>query len=153
VAAERNSAGLSVTKIRIRYLAYGLLLVLLVGIVASRFWMRHDLIPDAGAVTERIQPVADLEIAPPPNATAERGKRTGVFLVHGYCRSCHSSGQGGAPQIGDRKAWAPRMNQGLDALVQSVVSGKCSIPPGSSDAVEMELARAVVYMIWPRMSL
>ena len=153
MAAETNSAGLSVSKFRIRYLAYGLLLVLLIGVVASRFWVRHDVIADAGAVIERIQPVADLEIAPPPNATAERGQRTGVFIVHGHCRSCHSNGQGGAPQIGDRKAWAPRMSQGLDALVQSVASGKCGIPPGSSDAVEAELARAVVYMIWPRMRL
>jgi len=144
---------MSVTKIGTCYLPVGLLLASLVAIAASYFWIRQDLVPHAGAVAERIQPVADVELAPPPDATSERGKRTGVFLVHGSCRSCHSSGQGGAPQIGDRKAWTPRMHQGLDAMVRSVVSGKGNSAGGGSDADELELARAVVYMIWPRMRL
>jgi len=153
MAAANNSAGLSVSKIGISSLALGLLLASLIAIPASYFWIRQDLVLDAGAVAERIQPVAGLELAPPPNATSERGKRTGVFLVHGSCRSCHGHGQGGAPQIGDRKAWTPRMNQGLDAMVRSVVSGKCNSAGGGSDADELELSRAVVYMIWPRMRL
>jgi len=152
--ANGNSAtGTPVTRIGTFYLPAGLLLSSLVAIAASDFWIRQDPVPDVGAVAERIQPVAGMELAPPPDATSERGKRTGVFLVHGSCRSCHSSGQGGAPQIGDRTAWAPRMHQGLDAMVRSVVSGKCNRAGGGAEADELELARAVVYMIWPRMRL
>ena len=153
MAASNDSARLPGSPIGIRYAALGLLLALLVAVLASRWWMRHDLVPDPGAIAERIQPVAYLELAPPPDTATERGKRVGVFLVHQSCRSCHGNGEAGAPRIGDRQAWAPRLNQGLDALVRSVVSGKCGVSRGSLDADDMELARAVVYMIWPRMRL
>lgn len=151
MAAANDSTGLSGSRVIIP--ALGLLLALLVSILASHLWIRHDPTPGADAIVERIQPVAYLELAPPPDAATERGKRSGTFLVHQSCRSCHSNGHGGAPQIGDRKAWGPRMDQGLDALVQSVLSGKCGVSRGGADADEMELARAVVYMIWPRMRL
>lgn len=136
------------------HFALGVLLAVLGAILASSFWFHQAPIRNDDAITERIRPVADLELAPPATASAEVGKRTGVFLVYQSCRSCHSSGEGGAPKIGDSKAWAPRVNQGLEALVQAAVSGKCGAPPrGGSDADDMELARAVVYMIWPRMRL
>jgi cytochrome c5 len=133
-------------------LTVGLLIALLAACVASLFWTHRDTVPDQG-IGERIQPIAHLEQAPPPDAVAEKGKRTGIFLVHESCRSCHSNAQLGAPMIGDRRAWAPRIDQGLEALVQSAISGKCGIAPGGIDADRMELARAVVYMIWPRMRL
>lgn len=151
--AANNGVGLSESKAGIRFIALGLVLVSLASILIYRFSTRHDQISDEASIAERIQPVADLELAPSPAATTEKGKRAGALLVHQACRSCHSTGQGGAPKIGDRKAWAPRLTQELDTLVRSVVSGKCRMPRGSSDADEMELARAVVYMIWPRMRL
>lgn len=148
-----NSAGMSKSQLAISYFAGGLLLALLVAILAPQFWIRHDSIPDEEAIAERIRPLADLELAPPA-ATAVRGKRTGAALVQEFCLPCHGKGLGGAPKIGARKDWTPRLDQGLDALVHSVLANKCGMPPrGSSDAEEMELARAIVYMIWPRMRL
>lgn len=147
------TAGLSESQIAISYFACGLLLALLVAILAPQFWIRHDSIPDEDAIAERIRPPADLELALPA-ATAVKGMRTGAALVQEFCQSCHGKGLGGAPKIGDRKAWAPRRDQDLKVLVQSVKAGRCSMPPrGGSDADEMELGRAIVFMIWPRMRL
>lgn len=153
MTTAKNSARLSISKIGLGYLALGLLAALIIAMLAAHFSAHREVIPDENSTAERIQPVADLEIAPPPDSTTERGKRAGAFVVHESCRSCHDIGQDGAPKIGDRHAWAPRMNQGLDALVHSVAAGKCGVPRGGSDADDMELARAVVRMIWPRMRL
>ncbi|MHB9102212.1 MAG: c-type cytochrome [Sulfuricella sp.] len=153
LSASENSAGLSEFQIAISCFACGILLALLVAILAPLVWNRHELIPDEDAIAERIRPLGDLVVAPLA-ATAIRGQRTGAVLVQEFCQSCHGKGINGAPKIGDRKAWTPRLDKGLDALMQSVIAGKCSMPPrGGSDANQMELARAIVYLIWPRMRL
>lgn len=45
------------------------------------------------------------------------------------CAVCHVAGVAGAPKIGDDVAWAPRLTQGMDVLVASVVNGKGAMPP------------------------
>ncbi|WP_309379863.1 c-type cytochrome [Cerasicoccus frondis] len=39
------------------------------------------------------------------------------------CGQCHISGLGGAPKIGDQKAWAPRIAQGKEILYQHAING------------------------------
>ena len=46
------------------------------------------------------------------------------------CRTCHADPASGAPLVGDAKAWAPRLAQGPDALLASVISGKNAMPAG-----------------------
>ena len=45
------------------------------------------------------------------------------------CRSCHTIAATGAPLTGDNAAWAPRMNKGINVLVDNVVSGYGGMPP------------------------
>ncbi len=45
------------------------------------------------------------------------------------CGVCHTSGVAGAPKIGDAEAWKPRLEKGMDELVNSVVNGKGAMPP------------------------
>ncbi|WP_374568284.1 cytochrome c5 family protein [Ideonella sp.] len=45
------------------------------------------------------------------------------------CASCHEVTGTGAPQHGDRQAWAPREAAGVPALVASVRQGKGAMPP------------------------
>ncbi|MGH8505838.1 MAG: c-type cytochrome [Stenotrophobium sp.] len=45
------------------------------------------------------------------------------------CQTCHSRPASGAPQLGDSVAWAPRLAQGKDALLDHVVNGYKSMPP------------------------
>jgi cytochrome c5 len=39
------------------------------------------------------------------------------------CRPCHGTGLAGAPRIGDRQAWAPRLAKGTDVLVEHALGG------------------------------
>jgi cytochrome c5 len=42
----------------------------------------------------------------------------------GTCGVCHDAGIGGAPKLGDKVAWAPRIKQGKEALYKISISGK-----------------------------
>jgi cytochrome c5 len=40
------------------------------------------------------------------------------------CSTCHDAGIAGAPKLGDKAGWAPRLKQGRDALYTSALQGK-----------------------------
>lgn len=103
---------------------------------------------DADAVTARIQPVARVEVAGAAPKAAASGNRTGEQLYKSVCMSCHDAGVAGAPKIGDKTAWAPRLGVGLDVLTKTAIAGKNAMPPkgGAIDATDTEMARAIVYM-------
>jgi cytochrome c5 len=50
-------------------------------------------------------------------ATAEETYKTA-------CSTCHDAGVAGAPKLGDKAGWAPRVKQGKDALYKSALQGK-----------------------------
>jgi len=69
-------------------------------------------------------------------------------LYEQACQICHAAGVAGAPKFGDKAAWAPRLDQGVDKLTASVVAGKGAMPPkGGSNASEAELRKVVEYMV------
>lgn len=45
------------------------------------------------------------------------------------CGICHESSVGGAPKRGDIAAWFPRIEKGMDVLLESVKNGKGAMPP------------------------
>jgi cytochrome c5 len=40
------------------------------------------------------------------------------------CSACHDAGVAGAPKMGDKAAWAPRIKNGKEALYKVGISGK-----------------------------
>lgn len=48
---------------------------------------------------------------------------SGKAVWDGTCALCHTEPASGAPQLGDAKAWAPRMAKGLDALYANAIGG------------------------------
>jgi cytochrome c5 len=76
---------------------------------------------------------------------------TGMQVVQARCVTCHANGVNGAPKIGDRAAWAPRMSQGLDALVHAAIRGHGNMPPrgGLAELTDSEMRAAVIYMFNP----
>ena len=40
------------------------------------------------------------------------------------CSTCHDAGIAGAPKLGDKAGWAPRLKQGKDAMYKSALQGK-----------------------------
>jgi len=102
---------------------------------------------DEEAVNARILPLAKVKLAPLAAAGAAAGSRTGEELYKAVCGACHEAGVAGAPKIGDKAAWAPRIGVGLDVLAKTALAGKGAMPPkGGSDATPEELARAIVFM-------
>ncbi len=65
------------------------------------------------------------------------------------CFACHDSGIAGAPKLGDKAAWAPRIATGKEALIQSVLNGKNAMPPrgGASNLSDEDIAGVVQYMM------
>jgi cytochrome c5 len=54
-----------------------------------------------------------------------------------------------SPKLGDKAAWAARIQTGLDAMVQSVIKGKGAMPPkaGNPALSEAEIRAAVEFMV------
>jgi cytochrome c5 len=100
---------------------------------------------DEEAANKRIAPVARVELAAP--VAAASGDRSGEQIYKAVCGACHDAAVAGAPKLGDKAAWAPRIALGLDGLLKSAIAGKNAMPPkGGSDANDVELARAIVYL-------
>jgi cytochrome c5 len=74
--------------------------------------------------------------------------RTGEEVVKAQCIKCHESGKGGAPRIGDRDAWIPRLKDGLESTVRSAMKGHGGMPArgGMADLTDSELRSAVIYL-------
>jgi cytochrome c5 len=84
----------------------------------------------------------------PRSKTKPAAERSGEQVVRMRCSKCHEAGTGGAPKIGDKAAWAPRMSQGLDATVRSAINGHGGMPArgGMPDLTDTELRSAITYM-------
>ena len=64
------------------------------------------------------------------------------------CSVCHGAGLAGAPKLGDKAAWAPRLAQGIDGLTASAIKGKNAMPPrGGSQASDADIKGVVTYMV------
>jgi cytochrome c5 len=98
----------------------------------------------ASAVAARIAPVASDAVF---DAAAVVVPKSGQQVFEAQCTTCHTAGLLGAPKFGDAAAWGPRVAKGYDALLQSALNGKNSMPKQSGgDYSDYEIGRAVVYM-------
>jgi cytochrome c5 len=84
-----------------------------------------------------------------PALLAQPAERTGKQVVDALCVSCHGTGTGGAPRIGDNQAWANRAAQGLGGLTQSALAGIRQMPAhgGNMKLTDVEVQRAIAYMV------
>jgi cytochrome c5 len=84
----------------------------------------------------------------PTNRESPAAARSGEEIVNARCSRCHQNGVGGAPRIGDRDAWIPRLRQGLDSLVLSAIKGHGGMPArgGMANLTDSEMKDAVIYL-------
>jgi cytochrome c5 len=72
-------------------------------------------------------------------------------VVQKHCVACHQAGLGGAPKLDDQTAWSPRIAKGVEAMTQTVLTGKGAMPPkgtcGTCD--EAALKAAVEVLVAP----
>lgn len=64
------------------------------------------------------------------------------------CKACHSTAASGAPQTGDVDAWAPRIAQGVDTLLDHTIDGYQAMPPMGMcmDCSEDQFVALIEYM-------
>ena len=67
------------------------------------------------------------------------------------CFACHSTGAAGAPKVGAGMSaeWEPRLEKGLDAVVQNAINGINTMPAKGLcfDCTDEDLRAIVEYMV------
>jgi cytochrome c5 len=102
--------------------------------------------PDANAGKPDTQVAANAAAATPTAAPAAATAAPPVYAQ--TCSTCHALGIAGAPKVGDKAAWAPRIAQGLDVLTGNAIKGKGAMPPkGGSSASDADIKAVVTYMV------
>lgn len=126
-------------------------LIPILGIVMLVHLVLGETAPDpaaleANAVAMRIQPVGRVEVV---DANAPKVVKSGEEVNKAVCGACHTTGAAGAPKVGDKAAWAPRLALGLDGLTKSAIKGKNAMPArgGVPDLSDLEIARSIVWMV------
>ena len=73
----------------------------------------------------------------------------GKAVYDKVCFACHQESVAGSPKLGDRAAWAPRIQTGTNAMVQSVIKGKGAMPPkaGNPSLSDAEIRAAVEFLM------
>lgn len=93
-------------------------------------------------VAERIQKVGTVQFR-----DGAKAARAGEDVYKAQCSACHATGAAGAPKFGDTAAWAPRIKNSFEALVNSALKGKNAMSPqGGGEFSDLEISRAVAYM-------
>ena len=142
---------------------------LVITFVASQLMVSSQLLAeeDRSAVLERIKPIGTVTIegqeaiaesapapveeapavaaAPAPAPAAVDGQA----IYQQACLACHMTGAAGAPKLGDKAAWDPRIATGKAALMTNVINGKGAMPPkgGQMQLTEADISAAIDYIV------
>ena len=94
-----------------------------------------------------------------PAAPADGGAKVaastdvGKKIYDASCMACHAAGVAGAPKLGDKASWAPRIAQGNDTLYTHAIKGyqgKAGMMPpkgGNMALKDDDVKAAVDYMV------
>ena len=110
------------------------------------------------AVAQRLKPVGEIALATTaPAAGARSGEQMapaaaqsdGSKVYQTVCAACHGSGLVGAPKLGDKAAWKPRLAQGSSTLREHALKGIRAMPPkgGNASLSDGDVQAAVDYMV------
>jgi cytochrome c5 len=113
------------------------------------------------SINERLAPVGKVAISGEDNsaveekvaAPAELKEVPGDQVYNTTCVACHGSGLAGAPKVGDKSAWGPRIAQGSDTLHKHALegfTGKAGVMPakgGMTSVTDASIMAAVDFMV------
>lgn len=113
---------------------------------------RIDTTESKKSVEQRIKPVGEIvkfDGAPPPVAAAVTAvalkAKSGEEVYNGACVACHGAGVAGAPKMGDKGVWAPRIAQGVNTLYEHAIKGFKTMPAkGGQVALSDDEVKAAV---------
>ncbi len=71
----------------------------------------------------------------------------GKKIYEASCAVCHGNDSMGAPDLGNKEAWAKVMKQGMDTVMKNAINGKNAMPPrGGTDLPDDKIKAAIEYM-------
>lgn len=140
------------------------LLYILARIIAANTQEKHVITDptNQAVVAERIAPVAKVAIAGQDNsalapvqaaAAAPAEELAGDQVFNMACLACHGAGVAGAPKMGDKAAWIPRIAKGAETLHKHAIEGFQGsagfMPPkgGRVDLSDKSIINAVDFMV------
>jgi cytochrome c5 len=105
-------------------------------------------------IAERIKPLGNVCVEGDDScggavvAAAGGGARSGEDVYNASCAACHSIGVAGAPKYGTSD-WTERGAKGIDALLQTAISGINAMPPRGTCAAcsDDELKASIQHMM------
>jgi cytochrome c5 len=82
-------------------------------------------------------------------ASETKKEKSGEAVYKQYCFACHATGVAGAPKLGDKAAWEPRVKTGKDTLLKKAMSGLNAMPPKGTcmECSEQEIKNAIDFML------
>lgn len=82
-------------------------------------------------------------------AAAPAHAADGADVFNKACKMCHGSGMMGAPKVGDKAAWAPRIAQGTATLEEHAIKGFKGMPAkgGKAALSDDDVKAAVAHMV------
>ncbi|MGJ7462285.1 c-type cytochrome [Halomonas sp. MA07-2] len=120
---------------------------------------------DRDAIAERLKPAGQLCLqgedcgtaasADAAPAAANGGGIDGGDIYNRVCMACHETGAAGAPVRSDEDAWAARIDQGWDTLLDHSINGFNAMPArgGNPNLSDDEVAAATAYLMEPVMDV
>ena len=109
---------------------------------------------ELAATQDASNSTSEVVAAPVSTPEAVAAPLTGPQVYQAVCIACHAApGVGGAPALGDRNAWAPRIAQGMDTLIVHALqgfSGSTGVMPRKGDRLDLsdgEVIAAIEYMV------
>ncbi|SEL59429.1 c-type cytochrome [Nitrosovibrio tenuis] len=95
-------------------------------------------------------PMAGQAMTAPATSMAASGQGDKITAIYtSSCAACHATGAAGAPKLGDKAAWAPRIKAGAESLYNSALKGKNAMPPkgGNASLSDTDVKALVDYMV------
>lgn len=107
------------------------------------------------SVEARVSAVGELSISNENEAASAEtdGPVDGESVYNTACGACHGAGIGGAPALGDVAAWEPRIEQGMDTMIEHAIlgfQGDAGVMPakgGNPSLSDEAVTAAVQYMV------
>ncbi|MDE2156106.1 MAG: cytochrome c5 family protein [Xanthomonadaceae bacterium] len=159
---------------QLSFMIGGLLVLtaVLIGVALTIYWHApQETDPNQSAqVAERIAPAAGVYAGDTGRAAMQAaaeaaakaaasqvayGGTTDGKTIYGHlCTSCHTAGVAGAPKLGDKAMWAPRIAQGIDTLIKHATDGYHGpdgnfMPPkgGNPALTDAQIKAAVTWIV------
>lgn len=96
-----------------------------------------------------MQAAAEAATKAAASQVAYGGSTDGKTIFGNLCQSCHQTGVAGAPKLGDKPTWAPRIAEGVETLIKHATegyTGKTGVmpPKGGNPALNDAQIKATV---------